>query len=293
MRARPFTLAAALTTLLATTGAVAMPAPSSSRQAGAPDDPAAERARLEAAVAGAPTEAGPRLLLGDFLARTGDVDGALATFRQAAERAHAADDLAAAHLAVAILERQRGNADEALRRYQLALEAAPAEPLALDGAATLLSQLGRYREAVPYFGRLIAADRSNRQAWTGGAGALILAGEHARAKIVLEQAVAAFPDDLTLLDLLARHLAACPDTAVRDGKRAVEVARRLVDEVPTAESHETLAMALAQDGAFDRAVSEQQELIRRFAATSDPATAERWRANLERYRSGRACCAGE
>jgi tetratricopeptide (TPR) repeat protein len=244
-------------------------------------------------VAGAPADAGPRLLLGDFLARTGDADGALANFRQAAELARAADDLAAAHLAVAILERQRGDADEALRHYQLALEAAPTEPMALDGAATLLAQLGRYREAVPYFGRLIAADPANRQSWDAGATALILAGEHARAKVVLEQALAAFPDDLTLLDLLARHLAACPDHAVRDGKRAVELARQLVEKVPTAESHETLAMALAQSGRFDLAAAEQSDLIERFADSVEPANAERWRANLKLYQSGRTCCAGE
>ena len=256
-------------------------------------DETAERARLEAAVAGDPTDAAARLRLGDFLARSGEIDAAVTTFQQAAELAKSPDDLAAAHLAIAILEREQGDADEALRRYQLALQAAPRKPLALKGAATLLAQLGRYRDAVPYFGRLIAADPGSSQARIGGATALILAGEYARARIALEQALTAFPENLTLLDVLARHLAACPDHAVRDGKLAVELAQRLVDKVPTAESHETLGMAYAQAGQFERAVAEQQELIQRFGASADPADAQRWQANLDRYQGGHTCCVGE
>ena len=253
----------------------------------------AERTQLEAAVASEPASAAARLRLGDYFARTGDVEAALASFARAAELAKSPDDLAAAHLAIAILERQRGNADEALRRYDLALQSAPREPLALEGEATLLAQLGRYRDAVPYFGRLIAADPGNPQARIGGTTALILAGEYARAKIALEQAITAFPDNLNLLDILARHLAACPDHSVRDGKVALELAQRLADKVPTAESHETLAMAYAQAGQFDKAVTEQQELIQRFADNAEAADIQRWRANLDRYQGGHTCCVGE
>jgi tetratricopeptide (TPR) repeat protein len=318
MRARRLALAVSLAQLLAVAGgAFAQPpepgaaaqAPSAAAPASgaagkdagaAPADAvasaeelAAERARLEAAVAAEPTAAAPRLRLADLLAQTGDVDGAVAGFQKAAELATTPDDLTAAHLALAILERQQSADEEAVAQYQLALQTAPTEPMALEGAATLLAQLGRYRDAIPFYGRLIAADPSNRQSWAGGASALILAGEYARAKIVLEQALAAFPDDLDLLDVLARHLAACPDHDVRDGKRAAELAEKLVDKVPTAESHETLAMAYAQAGQLDRAADEQQELIRRFGGDVDAATATRWRANLERYRQGRTCCAGE
>ena len=244
-------------------------------------------------MASEPASAAARLRLGDYFARTGDVEAAVASFARAAELAKSPDDLAAAHLAIAILERQRGNADEALRRYDLALQSAPREPLALEGAATLLAQLGRYRDAVPYFGRLIAADPGNPQSWIGGTTALILAGEYARAKIALEQALTAFPDNLNLLDILARHLAACPDHSVRDGKVALQLAQRLAEKVPTAESHETLAMAYAQAGQFDQAVTEQQELIQRFADNAEAADVQRWRANLDRYQGGHTCCVGE
>ncbi len=258
-----------------------------------PEQLALQRAELEAEVASQPNEAAPRLRLGDLLARQGDVDAALTSFTKAAELATVPDDLAAAHLAIAILERSRGNADAALAHYKLALQAAPHEPLVLRGIATLLAQLGRYRDAVPYFGLLIAADPKDVGARIGGTTALIFAGEHARARIALEQALADFPDNLDLLDVLARHLAACPDRSVRDGARAIELATRLVDKVPTAESHETLAMAYAEAGDFERAVREQEELIRRFADSAEGGTADRWRANLKLYQAGQPCCANE
>jgi tetratricopeptide (TPR) repeat protein len=258
-----------------------------------PQELALRRTELEAEVASQPYDPALRILLGDLLARLGEIDAAVASFTRATELATVPEDVTASHLAIAILERDRGHAEASLQHYQLAFRSEPSEPMVLYGLATLLAQLGRHREAVPYFGLLIAAQPRNLRVRIAGVTALILAGEHARAKIALEQALAAFPESLDLLDILARHLAACPDRTVRDGPRAVELATRLVEKVPTAESHETLAMAHAQAGGFDRAAAEQRELIARFAAEVDAPTADRWRAHLKLYEAGQPCCAGE
>ena len=56
-------------------------------------------------------------------------------------------------------------------------------------------------------------------------------------------------------------LAVSPDDAVRDGARAVELAQSVVDEQPALDHLETLAMAMAEAGRFDDAVTWQQRAL--------------------------------
>ncbi len=86
-------------------------------------------------------------------------------------------------------------------------------------------------------------------------------GQFATAREALETALERFPGDLAVRHLLARLLATSPDAAVRDGERAVELARSVVDEQPALDHLETLAMALAEAGRFDEAVSWQQRAL--------------------------------
>jgi tetratricopeptide (TPR) repeat protein len=253
----------------------------------------AQRAELERRVSETPDSAALRLGLAETLERLGAADAAMAAYRAAAERAGNPGERASAEVGMARLERRAGRAAEAAEHYQAALAADPARASALEGLATLLAALGRYRDAIPFYGRWIAAQPDLPGAWIGGAGAMILAGEHQRAAIALDTARQRFPEDLTLLDIQARHLAACPDRSVRDGARAVELGEELVAKVRTAESHETLAMAHAQAGHYERAVELQRELIDGAPEDTDAATLDRWRANLELYLAGRPCCAGD
>jgi hypothetical protein len=50
-------------------------------------------------------------------------------------------------------------------------------------------------------------------------------------------------------------------------------------------------MAYAQAGNQKQAVEVQERLLSELGAEADEATRARWRANLERYRSGQSCCA--
>ena len=88
-------------------------------------------------------------------------------------------------------------------------------------------------------------------------------GQFAAARKALETALDRFPSDLAVRHLLARLLATSPDAAVRDGERAMELARSVVDEQPAIDHLETLAMALAETGRFDEAVSWQQRALDR------------------------------
>ena len=92
-------------------------------------------------------------------------------------------------------------------------------------------------------------------------------GQFAAARDALETALERFPGDLAVRHLLARLLATSPDAAVRDGERAVELARSVVDEQPALDHLETLAMAMAEAGHFEEAVSWQQRALERERET--------------------------
>ena len=93
-------------------------------------------------------------------------------------------------------------------------------------------------------------------------------GQFAAAREALETALERFPGDLAVRHLLARLLATSPDAAARDGERAVELARAVVDEQPALDHLETLAMALAEAGRFEDAVSWQQRALDRERETA-------------------------
>ena len=93
-------------------------------------------------------------------------------------------------------------------------------------------------------------------------------GQFAAAREALETALDRFPGDLAVRHLLARLLATSPDAAVRDGAQAVELARAVVDEQPAIDHLETLAMAMAEAGRFEEAVSWQQQALDRERETA-------------------------
>lgn len=287
--------------LLALAPPIAEAAVAEARPPEPPSDRAAlllRRSELEQAIAESPADPAPKVQLGEILLALDEGDAARNALRDALAglqaRGESTGSLAAdAHFLLATVERRSGNLATAIRQYQATLAADSERLPALIGVATTLAEAGYHRQAIPAFGLWIQEQPESPAARLGAATAMILAGEHARAKVVLEDAHRAMPDNLDILDLLARHLAACPDRSVRDGEQALELSLRLVEKVPTPESHETLAMAYAEAGRREAAVEVQEHLIEELGDQADGATLARWRANLERYRSGLPCCAGQ
>ncbi len=108
-------------------------------------------------------------------------------------------------------------------------------------------------------------------------------GRHAAALTAYEQAIKSDPDGFLALDRLAWLLATCPEDRIRDGKRAVELAKRACElsssEVATCV--ETLAAAYAEAGDFEAASDTQRKAIG-MLSTKDPRS-EPYRSRLELY----------
>lgn len=174
-----------------------------------------------------------------------------------------------------------------------AAEAALAEALRLDPAmvgaryrlATILGHQGRYEEALAHFRRVTEQDPHHADAHYGQAAALVLSGDYAGAKQRLEAALQRMPAERRLSHLLARLMAAAPDPRVREGDRAVEMARRLYASGGGAAVAETLAMALAEAGRLDEAAAVQGQAIAAAGGSGDLQGMER---RLTTYRSRRA-----
>lgn len=242
-----------------------------------------------------------RLRLAEALLGQGNRAGAEAELRHAVQLELSDSDRALAWHRLGELARLRDAGREAIERYERALALDPELTDARLGRATALGRLGRYDEAVAEFRRVQTREPARIEARLGEATALVLTGRLAAARDRLEAALAAVPDSAALARTLAQILASAPDPAVRDGARALELARRVMEAEPDAAGAETLAMALAQSGRTEEAARVQEELLRRIESQTGPgdrnaagraATVARLRANLERYRAGRPCCAG-
>lgn len=250
-------------------------------------DRAAARSRYEEVLRLAPRQVEAHLRLAAVLDDLGDFEQAERRLQQALGLELQRPEAAEAHTRLARLLRRRELFDESLAHSRQALEADPRSVPALADAAVALASRGRLAEAAPLYRRWVELDPEDPKPRLPFAMALVLTGQQYEAKEVLLAAVASFPDDERLADLLARHLAAAPDPSIRDGRRALELAERAMARAQTPERAETLAMALAETGQFEAAASLQQRLVEGLeAAGLAGPQLERMRQDLERYRLG-------
>ena len=129
--------------------------------------------------------------------------------------------------------------------------------------SAVLVGAGRTEEAAVQLQALVALTPDDLQARFNLGLMLFETGRYADARRTLDDTLGRFPGDVATRHLLARLLAVSPDDAVRDGARAVDLAQSVVDEQPAVDHLETLAMALAEAGRFDDAVSWQQRALER------------------------------
>ncbi len=220
-----------------------------------------------------------------------EVPSAIARYREALALDLTAQERTEVPFRIAMLERQGGNIAAAEEMYRQALGSDDGFLPALSGLASLVAQSGRMEEAATLYNQLARLEPELVAPRLAEATALILSGQHTVAKERLEAGILVFPEEVQLKDILARHLAACPDLSVRDGRRAVELAEQVFNKIPSLESTETLAMAYAEAGRFQDAVEWQTKLLEKVPEDADPRGLERLRGNLALYEAGQRCCA--
>jgi tetratricopeptide (TPR) repeat protein len=184
---------------------------------------------------------------------------------------------------------EHGDDAEAMRRFRAALAVDPSYADAHYQLGNALMRSGDYEAAAAQYARVVALQPQRLPARLLEALALIAEGRHTAARERLEAALGINPDDPMLQHVLARLLAAAPDPRVRDGRRALAMASRLLERTRDPSDGETMAMAFAEIGDFEQAVSGQRGLVE-FARQRGRDDLLPWlQSNLDRYRNHQAC----
>ena len=243
------------------------------------------RAEFLKALALQPNFAGAHNGLGNTLLRKGRGNEAIAHF----QRALAIEPrFAEAQLNLANVLLQAGQVDQAIAYFRKALDLQPNVAGAHNNLANALLGKGEVDEAVAHFQTALQLQPNLAEAHNGLANALRQKGRLAEAVTHYEAAVAALPDNPYLLNNLAWLLATCPEAAVRNGARAVELAQR-AERLSGGKELSllgTLAAAYAEAGRFTEAVAAAQRALDLAAAQANPAQAETLRARINLYQAG-------
>jgi tetratricopeptide (TPR) repeat protein len=152
-------------------------------------------------------------------------------------------------------------------------------------------RLKSYEEAAVMYAKAVELEPRNSFARFMQGMSLVRLRRYRAARSLFEEGLLAHQEDVDTKHALARLLAACPEAALRDGRRALELAVQVFrsSAEPDFEYGQTLAMALAEAGEFDQAVSLQRSLLDVVKRANRKDLAPLLAANLERYQNRKAC----
>ena len=190
---------------------------------------------------------------GVALMREGKFDEALTHFQNAVEVdpefADAQNNLGGALL-------QKGRFDEAIAHLQKALEVNPEFADAQSNLGIALSQKGRVEEAITHLQRALELNPGQARNHYNLGNAFYLQGKIPEALARWREGLDKDPNNLPLLKQTAWLLATCPQTSVRNGPEALELAERAVQlsAGQDPEALDTLAAADAEVGRFAEAL---------------------------------------
>ena len=224
--------------------------------------------------------------LATALFMTGKVDEAEHQFAEVVRRS---PDYAPAYYSLSVLLEGRGRDPEAAERYAAAVKYQPTYVQARLRLAGVLRRSGRVNEALEQYKQIMRLDPQLADAPIEMAITLARLQRYADARDRLIASMNTFPDHPGFPRALARLLAAAPDDRVRDGRRALALAEKLLRTDQSTDVGETLAMALAETGEYREAARIQRELIAAARRAGQADLAARMQENLSLYEHGQPC----
>jgi tetratricopeptide (TPR) repeat protein len=230
------------------------------------------------AVDAAPASATARVNLGLSLARLGKGADASA---QLVTALRLEPDSVDAHAALGTVLADQGREEDALSHLRQAFERRPEDLPVRAGLLRVLVRLRRIDDAVAVLERVRALEPDDEETVVTLS---ILLAERQRfreAVTLLDESNRRFPDRGPTATTLARLLASSPDLALRDGARALELARSTYAAEPSAVHAETVALALAELGKCEEAA----EWMHRAIAAADGQDGARLKEELPRYQT--------
>jgi tetratricopeptide (TPR) repeat protein len=187
-----------------------------------------------------------------------------------------------------LLAAERNDYQAAIRDFRRLVAKKSDDPILISQLAMLYLAAKQPREAIRRFTRALEIDEEHFASRRGRSDAEISIGDHKAAITDLEEALDLRPDDTGVLNNLAWLLATSPDDALRDGKRAVELAQKACEKTEWKEAHiiSTLAAGHAEVGDFEAA----RKFSKQAVETGEPAPEikQQLESELARYEAGQA-----
>ena len=194
-----------------------------------------------------------------------------------------------AQFSLGVMLQSKGRHGEAAERFRTALVDRPDYSQARLRLASSLIRLGRTKDAVSEYEQVTRLNPDIAEGQIGYAMALTRLNQSALARDVFARQMSAHPEQMAFIHGLARLLAAAPDAQVRDGPRALQLVQDLAAKGRNPELGETMAMALAESGQYERAVGVQRDVIAAAERAGLQAMKSRLARNLELYQRGEPC----
>jgi tetratricopeptide (TPR) repeat protein len=183
---------------------------------------------------------------------------------------------------------QQGRMDEAISQYQKALQIKPDYADAHNNLGNVLLQMGRVDEAILHFQKALEIKPDFAEARNNLGSALFRQGRMDEAIWQYQKALEIKPDFAEARNNLAWLLATCPQASLRNGNKAVELARQA--NALTGGTNPvvlgTLAADFAETGRFSEAVQIAQRALNLAGAQSKARLAGQLRFEMKLFQAG-------
>jgi tetratricopeptide (TPR) repeat protein len=185
---------------------------------------------------------------------------------------------------------QQGKTSYAIERFERALQIDPERASVHSSLGVALLEKGRAEESLAHLQTAIALDPHDADAHYNLGNTFLAMGLAREAVTQYQQALEINPDDTETMNNMAWILAASPDPMIRDGIKAVALAKRAVLLTDNKEQRAvaTLAAAYAEMGRFPEAVETAQRAVQLALREGNNARAESIRSQIAMYESGAA-----
>ncbi|HEY4284968.1 MAG TPA: tetratricopeptide repeat protein [Chthoniobacterales bacterium] len=198
--------------------------------------------------------------------------------------------LAVPILLLAVLTWQQAEAySDPLRLYGVVLRDNPACWMAHNNLGADLLQQGQTGQAIEHFEKTLEIQPENAEAHTNLGNAFSMQGRFAEAVLEYEKTLELMPDAVPPRNNLAWLLASCPDRALRNGPKAIQLAQGLIKATAEKDpvSFRTLAAAYAETGQFENAINAARQSLKLALAEGNQAWANAVQQEIALYQQHR------
>jgi tetratricopeptide (TPR) repeat protein len=193
-----------------------------------------------------------------------------------------------AHFKLGNVLMQKGKVDEAILHFQNTVQIRPAFAQAQNNLGGLLLQKGQVDEAIPHLQMALQINPNYGKAHINLANAFMQKGREDQAIVHFQNALQIDPANMEVQNNLAWLLATSAQASLRNGRKAVELARQA--NARTSGNNllllNTLAAALAEAGQFPEAVETARRALQLAEAQSNTNLARALQFELKLYQAG-------